>query len=137
MGLEFQKMLAEIFYVEDNPAEVFLLQDAVRKLNENFRVVPAKDGEIALALLRSASVLPCVIVLDVNVPKIDGTEVLMAVKSHPELRAIPTVVFADGAARKRIQLTKHNPDLFLSKPMDLEGYADVAEQIIALCVSPV
>jgi CheY-like chemotaxis protein len=130
-------MLAEIFYVEDNPAEVFLLQEAVRKLSENFRVVPAGDGETALAMLRSASVLPCVIVLDVHVPKIDGAEVLKAVKSHPGLRTVPTVVFAEGAARRKIQSTENAPDLFLSKPMDLEGYANVAERIIALCVSPV
>jgi len=122
-----------IFYVEDNPGEVFLLQEAVRQLNENVRLVSVGDGEMALTLLLSASVPPCVIVLDLDLPLIDGTEVLKAVKSHPELKAVPTVVFAEKAARKQIQTTGYTPDLFLTKPMDLDGYRVVAEQIIALC----
>jgi chemotaxis family two-component system response regulator Rcp1 len=126
-------MPAEILYVEDNPGEVFLLREAVRKLNRNVRMVSAGDGEAALDLLLSASLRPSVIVLDINVPKIDGTAVLKVVKSHPELRAVPTVVFAEHAARNQIQLTGYMPDLFLTKPMDLDGYAVVAEKIMALC----
>jgi CheY-like chemotaxis protein len=126
-------MPAEILYVEDNPGEVFLLREAVRKLNENVRLVAAGDGEVALALLFEASLRPSVIVLDLDIPKIGGTEVFKAVKSHPELRAVPTVVFAAKAARGQIQLTGFAPDLFLTKPMDLDGYTAVAEQIISLC----
>jgi len=129
-------MQPEIFYVEDNAGEVFLLQDAVRKLSKNFRLVTAADGELALAILRAAKVPPCVIVLDLNLPKIDGTEVLKAVKSSPSLRDVPTVLFAETAVRKEIQMTAYCPDLFLRKPMDLDGYKDVAEQILALCGSP-
>jgi two-component system response regulator len=126
-------MPVEILYVEDSPGEVLLLREAVRTLNENVQLVTAGDGEVALALLLSASVQPCVIVLDLNLPGIGGTEVLKAVKSHPELKAVPTVVFAEGAARKQIQITGYTPDLFLTKPMDLDGYMVVAKKIIALC----
>jgi two-component system, chemotaxis family, response regulator Rcp1 len=126
-------MAAKILYVEDSPGEAFLLQEAVRTLNENVQLVTAGDGEMALALLLSASIRPCVIVLDLDLPKVDGTEVLKAVKSHPELKAVPTVVFAEKAARKQIQTTGYTPDLFLTKPMDLDGYMVVARRIIALC----
>jgi len=128
-------MSAEILYVEDNPGEVVLLQEAVRKLRENVRLVGAGDGEVALSLLLSASVRPSVIVLDLDIPKVSGAEVLKIVKSHPELSAVPTIVFAEAAARRQIQLTGYAPDLFLSKPMDLDGYTAVAEKIIALCTS--
>jgi chemotaxis family two-component system response regulator Rcp1 len=127
---------AEILYVEDNPGDVFLLQQAVLKVNEHVRLVTAGDGEAALALLLSAGVRFSVIVLDLDIPKINGTEVLKVVKSHPELKAVPTVVFAETAARRQIQLAGHSPELFLSKPMDLDGYMVVAEKIVALCVSP-
>src|SRR5580658_5491227 len=96
-------MPAEIFYVEDNPGEVVLLREAVRKLNENVRLISAGDGEAALALLLSENVRPSVIVLDLDIPKIDGTEVLKAVKSHHELKVVPTVVFAEKAARRQIE----------------------------------
>lgn len=128
-------MPTEILYLEDNPGEVFLLREAVRKVNENVRLVSAGDGEVALALLLSASVKPSVIVLDLDVPRIDGNEVLKVVKSHHELRIVPTVVFAATAARRQIQLTGCVPDLFLTKPMDLDGYVAVAKKIISLCAS--
>jgi len=127
-------MPAEILYVEDNPGEVFLLREAVRKLNQDVRLVTASDGEAALALLLTESLRPSVIVLDLDIPKIDGTEVFKAVKSHPELRAVPTVVFAEKAARGKIHSTGFAPDLFLTKPMDLDGYMAVAEKIISLAV---
>jgi chemotaxis family two-component system response regulator Rcp1 len=126
-------MPAEIFYVEDNPGEVFLLREAIRKLDENVRLVTAGDGEAALALLLAAGMRPSVIVLDLDLPRVDGAQVLKAVKTHPELRYIPTVVFAEQTARRHIQMTGHIPDLFLTKPMDLDGYMAVAEKIIALC----
>ncbi len=128
-------MLREILYLEDNPGEAFLLREAVRKLNENIRLVTAGDGEEALAHLLSGREQPCVIVLDLDVPKIDGRQVLKAVKSHHQLKTVPTVVFAETVARKEIQLTEYAPDLFLSKPMDLDGYLVVAEKIIALCAA--
>jgi CheY-like chemotaxis protein len=126
-------MPREIFYAEDNPGEVLLLQEAFRQLNENVQLATACDGELALALLLSASVRPYAIVLDLDLPRIDGTEVLRAVKSHPELKAVPTVVLAEKADFKRIQRLGHAPDLFLSKPMDFDGYMVVAEKIFALC----
>jgi len=128
-------MPAEILYVEDNPGEVFLLREAVRRLDENVRLVSAGDGEVALTLLLSENVRPSVIVLDLDIPKIDGTEVLKAVKSHHELKVVPTVVFAEKAARRQIEMTGYTPDLFLSKPMDLDGYMIVAQKIIALCAA--
>jgi CheY-like chemotaxis protein len=126
-------MPTEILYVEDNPGEIVLLQEAVRTLNESVQLVPASDGEAALNLLLSDSMRPCVIVLDLHMPGIDGIEVLKAVKSHPELKAVPTVVFAGRADRRQIEMTGYAPELFLSKPMDLDGYKGVAEKIIALC----
>jgi chemotaxis family two-component system response regulator Rcp1 len=128
-------MPAEILYVEDNPGEVFLLREAVRKLNRNVSLVTAGDGEAALILLLTESLRPSVIVLDLNIPRINGTEVFKAVKSHPELSAVPTVVFAEKAGRTQIQLTGFAPDLFLTKPMDLDGYTAVAKKIVALCIS--
>jgi CheY-like chemotaxis protein len=126
-------MPSEILYVEDNPGEVFLLREAVRSLNEDVRLVTAGDGEAALSLLMSKRVRPSVIVLDLNLPGISGLEVLKAVKANAELKVVPTVVFAENAARRQIELTGCAPELFLFKPMDLDGYMGVAKQIIALC----
>ncbi|SRR6266566_4663435 len=128
-------MLPDILYVEDNPAEVFLLAEAVRKVDPTLKLKSVSDGESALAFLSAATDQPCVIVLDLGLPKIDGAEVFKAVKSNPAFNAVPTIVFASPAARRKIETTGYAPDLFLTKPMDLDGYADIAAQIVALCTA--
>ena len=129
-------MQPEILYVEDNPADVFLLREAMSKLDRNLNMISVGDGEAAISFLNEAEVPPSVIVLDLGLPILDGTEVLRVVKSTPEFSAVPTVVFADNAARRRLENDGHAPDLFLVKPGDLEGYTTIATQILALCGTP-
>jgi CheY-like chemotaxis protein len=129
-------MQSEILYVEDNPADVYLLREALFKLDDKMGFVNVEDGESAIELLMVSLVPPCVIVLDLGLPKVDGTEVLKAVKSSPCLKKVPTVVFADNTGRRYVQNKGHIPDLFLTKPTDLAGYKAVACQILALCGKP-
>jgi chemotaxis family two-component system response regulator Rcp1 len=129
-------MQPDILYVEDNPADVFLLREAMYKLDKNLNMVTIGDGEAAIAFLNEMAVPPCVIILDIGLPKLDGAAVLKVVKSTPEFSGVPTVVFADTAARRRIQNSGPPPDLFLNKPGNLEGYNTIATQILALCGTP-
>lgn len=126
-------MHLEILYVEDNPAEVYLLSEAIRKINPNLGLRVVGDGEAALAFLDASIDKPCVIVLDLGLPRIDGVEVFQAVKSNARFRHVPVVVFAPDHGRKRIKDVGEVPDLFLNKPMDLHGYGTIAQQIIDLC----
>lgn len=126
-------MQLEILYVEDNPAEAYLLWEAVRKINPNLGLTVVGDGEAALRFLAVSAGKPCVIVLDLGLPRIDGVEVFQAVKSSSEFRHVPVVIFAEGPGRTRVAETGEIPDLFLKKPMDLAGYGEVARQIIDLC----
>ena len=123
----------EILYVEDNPAEVYLLSEAVRRINPNLGLTVVGDGEAALAFLATTTGKPCVIVLDLGLPRIDGVEVFRVLKSSTEFRHVPVVVFAEDPGRKRIAETGETPDLFLKKPMDLTGYDEIARQIVDLC----
>jgi CheY-like chemotaxis protein len=127
--------MLEILYVEDNPADVFLLSTAIKRINSALVMTSVGDGEKALEYLRQASGRPCVIVLDLGLPRVDGVEVLKAVKSNEDFRDCPTVVFAERDGRTRIEKSGHTPELILSKPMDLDGYVNIAKQIIDLCES--
>jgi CheY-like chemotaxis protein len=126
-------MLTEILYVEDNPADVFLLGEAIRKKTDAVVLSSVDDGESALSFLNGAKLLPCAIVLDIGLPRIDGAEVLRVIKSNPSFRSVPTAVFADQSAQRQIKRDGHLPELFLTKPSDLDGYDTVASQILALC----
>ncbi|HWE49764.1 MAG TPA: response regulator [Bryobacteraceae bacterium] len=127
--------MLEILYVEDNPADVFLLSTAIKRINSALVMTSVGDGEKALEFLRNASGCPCAIVLDLGLPKVDGVEVLKALKSNPEFRDCPTIVFAEREGRARIEKSGYTPELILPKPMDLDGYVEVAKQIIELCSS--
>jgi len=125
--------MLEILYVEDNPADVFLISTAIKKIDSDLILTSVGDGEAALEFLKKSSGQPCVILLDLGLPRVDGTEVFRALKSDPKLRDVPTVVFAEREGRRRVESTGHVPDLFLSKPMDLDGYVTIAKQIVDLC----
>ena len=125
--------MLEILYVEDNPADVFLISNAIRKIDAELILTSVGDGEAALEFLHKTRARPCVILLDLGLPRVDGTEVFRALKSDPKLRDVPTVIFAERDGRRRVENTGHVPDLFLSKPMDLDGYVAIAKQIVELC----
>jgi two-component system response regulator len=126
-------MQLEILYVEDNPAEVFLLCAAVQKIDPGLVFTTVGDGEAAIEFLYRTKDRPCVIVIDLGLPKIDGVEVFRTVKSTPDFKHVPTVVFAEHEGRRKVERTGYLPDLFLTKPMDLDGYGKIAEQIVELC----
>lgn len=129
--------MLEILYVEDNPADVFLLSTAIKKINTSLVMTSVGDGEKALEFLRNANGGPCVIVLDLGLPRVDGVEVLKAIKSNPDFQDCPVVVFAERDGRARIEQSGHKPELIVRKPMDLDGYADIAGKIINLCESSI
>jgi CheY-like chemotaxis protein len=128
-------MQTEILYVEDNPADVFLLGEAIRRQSNAVLLSSVDDGESALSFLNAATLLPCAIVLDLGLPRIDGAEVLRVLKSNPSFRSVPTAVFAEHSVECQMRKDGHLPELFLIKPSDLEGYDTIASQILALCGS--
>ena len=83
---------ATVLLVEDNPDHAEFALMALKKDNVTTQVVWAKDGEEALDLLNGGHCAPDLILLDVNLPKIGGHEVLRRVKAHETLRAIPVVM---------------------------------------------
>lgn len=127
--------MPEILYVEDNPADVYLISNAIRKIDAELVITSVGDGEAALEFLHKTAERPCVILLDLGLPRIHGADVFKAIKSIPAFADVPVIVFAERDGRRRIEATGHSPDLFLSKPMDLDGYIAIAEQIVQLCQS--
>ncbi len=125
----------EILLVEDNPADVRLTQEALReeKLHNNLSVV--KDGVEALAFLRKEgkyadAVRPDLILLDLNLPRKDGREVLREIKADESLKCIPVVVLtvsdAEGDILKSYNL---HANCYITKPIDLHQFSRVVKSI--------
>lgn len=125
----------EILLVEDNPGDVRLTREALRegKVRNNLNV--ARDGVEALAFLRregdfAGSPRPDIILLDLNLPKMDGREVLEEIKADPALRFIPVVVLTSSQAEKDIvRAYDLHANCYVTKPVDFEQFIHVVRSI--------
>jgi CheY-like chemotaxis protein len=126
---------ASILLVEDNPGDVRLLKEAFRELNQSNELYTVKDGEEALDFLlgrNKHSNKPCpeLVLLDINLPKVSGHQVLRVVKTHPSLRLISVLMLTSSEYEKDIQAAyDHQADGFLRKPVELAQYFEMVEQI--------
>lgn len=125
----------EILLVEDNPGDVRLTQEALREGKIRNSLTVAKDGVEALAILRregrhASAARPDLILLDLNLPRKDGREVLAEIKSDEALRRIPVVVLTTSKAEEDILRTYDlHANCYISKPVDLEQFITVVKSI--------
>jgi len=125
----------EFLLAEDNPGDVRLTKEALResKISNNLNVVP--DGVEAMAFLRregkyADAPRPDVILLDLNLPKKDGREVLAEVKADPSLRLIPVVIITSSEAEQDVLRTYElYANCYVTKPVDLEQFIKVIQSI--------
>ena len=125
----------EILLVEDNPGDVRLTREALRdgKVKNNLSV--AEDGVEALAFLRRAGKYanaprPDLILLDLNLPRLSGREVLEQIKQDPELQSIPVVILTTSQAEQDIvKAYQLNANCYVTKPVDLDQFITVVRSI--------
>ena len=121
-------MAIEILLIEDNPADVRLISEALGKGKTINHLWVAKDGVEALDLLRGLPPHPQppridLIVLDLNLPRKNGREVLAKLKRHPRLKHIPVIVFTSSEAEEDIrEAYSAHANCYVIKPVGLEQF---------------
>lgn len=125
----------KILLVEDNPADVRLAIEVFKEGKITNELKVAKDGVEALDFLYQRGAFahesrPDLILLDLNLPKIDGREVLDEIKHDPDLKSIPVVVLTTSKAEEDI-LRSYNlhANCYISKPVDLDQFINVVKTI--------
>jgi len=122
-----------ILLVEDNPMDVDLTLHAFKRHRLVNPVEVARDGEEALAWIarwEGGAPRPVVILLDVNMPRIGGLEVLRQLKSHPDFRTIPVVMLTTSSVGRDVDAAyQHGANSYIVKPVDFEKFMGIAEQI--------
>ena len=127
--------LIEVLMVEDNPDDVFLTKESLKetKLHVNLSVV--QDGVEAMAFLRqegeyAAAPRPNLILLDLNMPKKDGREVLAEIKADDDLKIIPVVILTTSQAEEDIfRAYELHANCYVTKPVDLDQFIRVVQSI--------
>ncbi len=125
----------DILLVEDDPGDVVLTEEALNdgKIRNNVHVVG--DGVAAMAFLRreppyAGAVRPDMMLLDLNLPKKDGREVLAEVKADPDLRRIPVVVLTTSSAEEDILRSYDlHANSYVQKPVDLRQFIRAIQSI--------
>jgi two-component system, chemotaxis family, response regulator Rcp1 len=121
--------------IEDNLADVRLLGEALRESAEAFQVSVVEDGELALAFVRregayTTAERPDLILLDLNLPKTDGRDVLQVLRASPEWKSIPIMILTGVLQESdQAQAAALGVERFLQKPIELEGYQALVEDI--------
>ena len=125
----------EILLVEDNPADIRLTQEAFKEGKVHNRMSIARNGEEALAFLRrqhpfEGAPTPDIILLDLNLPRKDGREVLADIKSDPDLKHIPVVILTTSENESDlIQSYSLHANCYICKPVDLDNFLKVIRRI--------
>ncbi|MBN2505324.1 MAG: response regulator [Verrucomicrobia bacterium] len=120
-----------ILLVEDNPGDARLTIEAFKEAKVRNRLVHVKDGAEALAFLYreepyTHAPRPDLILLDLNMPRKDGREVLQHIKADPRLRRIPVVVLTTSQAEQDVQRAYNlNANCYITKPVDLDQFLNV------------
>ena len=134
----------KILLVEDNPGDVLLLQQALQMRDIPCIVEVAVDGQKAIAMVRDQEAawaggesLPDLIVLDVNLPRHGGSEVLEQIRCVPALFSVPVIMFTSSSSPVDQQrATQLGASLYLQKPSDLDDLLAVAKVIEEILTKP-
>ena len=133
--MKFKMVTAvEVLLVEDNPGDIRLIQEVFKEAKIKNLLHVARDGEEAMKMLRledeNLTRLPDLILLDLNLPKKDGRDVLKEIKKDDSLKCIPVVVLTSSIRDEDlIETYKNNANCYIAKPGDLEQLIRVVENI--------
>jgi two-component system, chemotaxis family, response regulator Rcp1 len=130
-----------ILLVEDNEGDIVLTLKALEKAHVSNTIDVVKDGEQALQFLHKQGPFkdaetPGLILLDINLPKMDGMEVLAGIKDHEHLRVIPVVMLTTSDSEKDImQSYYHHANCFITKPVNFSKFMEVIQTIKEFWIS--
>jgi CheY-like chemotaxis protein len=128
-------MPIEVLLVEDNPGDVRLTREAFLEANGTIHLRVASDGVEAMAFLRRTGAYahaprPDLILLDLNLPKMDGREVLALIKADASFKLIPTVILTTSDAEQDIVRSYElHANCYLTKPVQLEAFEALVKSI--------
>ncbi len=131
----------KVLVVEDSEGDILLIDEAFSELSNNVDLKFIRDGELAINHLKNLCSqglsIPDLILLDVNLPKISGHEILIKLKCNNLTKNVPVVMFSTSSRLKDIQTAyENNANSFLTKPNDLDDFFGIIEGIYNFWLLP-
>ena len=125
-----------ILLVDDDPDDLLLLHEAFRHVGSDLTILEARDGIEAMRQLENlytSSTLPSLVILDINMPRLNGKETLEAIKANERLNAIPIVMFSTSSNENDKTFFLQRKVEFITKPLDVESLFSIATKLLTYC----
>lgn len=124
-----------IVYAEDDLDDLFIMTQAFQK-HEHIEVLHAPDGKKAMLMLEnlaSVNSLPCLVILDINMPVMNGREALQAIRSHNDLNKLPVVLFSTSSSASDRLFAEAHEAYLITKPSDFLNLETIVTQFLGHC----
>jgi CheY-like chemotaxis protein len=125
-----------ILLIEDDEDDVEILCDAFETVSKDYKIIHAQNGEEGLEVLHNlvqGNKTPCLIILDVNMPKMDGKEVIAALRRKQSYEQIPVVVFTTSKQPADKEYFHQHGAEMLTKPSSFTDFLEIAKHLLGLC----
>ena len=127
-----------ILLADDDHDDLHLLTEVLKEIDPSYAIMQANDGEKAIEILREAKDsehLPCLIVLDINMPKMDGKQTLVSIQNDLALSSIPVVMFSTSSSEVDKLFFKSKNVELITKPVEFRILYQVAVKMLNYCKS--
>ena len=123
----------QIFLIEDDADDIELLEVSLKDNNVEYKMDVVMEGDKVQEYLRNCKRLPNIIVMDFNLPRVHGREIIKQIKSNEDFKKIPLVVLTTSTAKEDIEYSyKMGADSFITKPTTIQGFNATVGTIVQL-----
>ncbi|MCU7551329.1 response regulator [Chitinophagaceae bacterium LB-8] len=129
-----EKQYHAILLVDDDEDDLHILSSTLKQMGSSYEILQAHDGADALTQLRQLSQsgeLPSLIIMDINMPKMDGKQTLTAIKADDSLSGIPIVIFSTSSSEVDKLFFKTKNVEMITKPVEFKTFYDVAAKLLS------
>ena len=127
-----------ILYVDDDEDDLEMLQEAIMSIDPSYQIVKANNGEDGLSQLsgmKQKKTLPCLIVLDINMPRLDGRQTFQRIKADESLSNIPIVIFSTSSNKMDKMFFAGKNIEYITKPIHFPHLLQIAQKLLSYCAS--
>ena len=126
----------KILHIDDDPDDQQLFKSAIKRVDAYSEIVVAENGAEGieyLLLMKEQNTLPCIIVLDINMPKVNGRETCLAIKKDNVLAAIPLIIFSTSNSALDRLFFENKDVVYITKPTEFDQIVEVANELLDKC----
>lgn len=128
--------VSTILCVDDDEDDLFFIRDIIHSQGHSFDIAEAKNGWEAMNFLQTAlekDQLPCLVIMDMNMPRMDGKQTIKKIKENPQLSTIPLAVFTTSSSLAEREFFEGQGIHFITKPFDYKVFTRQVVDILAYC----